>query len=97
MKKTGIVILARMGSRRFPGKSLAKIAGRELLGIILDRVRYLAPNHECCVATSVMPQDDLIEDFCALENVPCYRGMNHEWPIALWLPRRSTGLNMHSA
>lgn len=72
--KVGIVVLARMGSSRLPGKALTPIAGRELLGVILDRVRYLAPRIPLTVATTINSEDQAIEDFCCLEGVTCFRG-----------------------
>jgi N,N'-diacetyllegionaminate synthase len=72
--KVGIIVAARMGSSRFPGKPLQRLMGREILGIILDRVRSLCPNVDLSVATSDEAADDEIEKFCYLEGVPCFRG-----------------------
>ena len=68
----GVIVQARMGSARVPGKVLRDLAGRPLLGHLLDRVRTLGI--PLVVATSDDPSDDAIESFCAAENVAVHRG-----------------------
>lgn len=72
--KIGIIILCRHGSKRLPGKILAEIRGRSLLGIILDRIECGAPGVPVVVATSSHGSDDAIAEFCRRSSVPCYRG-----------------------
>lgn len=76
-----IIIQARMGSARFPGKSLYPLGGRPSLGRLLDSLRRFnaAGDGNCsvqkiCVATSDRSQDDPIAGFCRTENVECFRG-----------------------
>ena len=52
------IIQARMGSTRLPGKTLAPILGRPLIGVLLERVRGSAAVEEWVVATSVDSRDD---------------------------------------
>ena len=70
----GLIIFARMSSRRLPGKSLIDIEGRPLLGRVLDRSRRVKQVKEIIVATSVKPDDDAIESFAREEGVAIYRG-----------------------
>ena len=70
----GIIIIARMGSSRCPGKVLRKIVGRSLLGIVADRCQKFSPNTPICIATSQSKIDDEIEQFCWKERIPCFRG-----------------------
>jgi spore coat polysaccharide biosynthesis protein SpsF len=53
------VVQARMGSTRFPGKSLAPFAGSTVLRHQLERLAGVA-RLELCVATSDRPEDDAI-------------------------------------
>lgn len=54
------IIQARMGSERLPGKVLAPLGGRPVLGLIADRLRG-ARIDEWWLATSDDPADDVTE------------------------------------
>jgi len=71
---TGLIIFARMGSRRLPGKMLLPIAGRPLLGRIIDRARCASGDYPIVVATSTEAGDDTIERFARNEGVEVFRG-----------------------
>lgn len=70
----GIIIQARMGSSRLPGKVLKKIGPSTLLEHILFRLQYLNHFAQIVVATSSKSQDDVIEQFCRQKGVVCFRG-----------------------
>lgn len=72
--KICVIVQARMSSKRFPGKSLCKIAGKPMLGYVLDRVRHAAGADFTVVATSSEAEDAAISDFCRKIGVPCYAG-----------------------
>jgi spore coat polysaccharide biosynthesis protein SpsF len=68
------IIQARMRSTRLPGKSLAPIAGRPLLGHVLDRVRACECISRVMLATSEAPADQAILDFAQGEEVAAFAG-----------------------
>lgn len=68
------IIQARMSSRRFPGKVLAPICGQPMLGYLFDRLDCCLGLDGVCVATSDAASDDQIAEYCALHDIPCYRG-----------------------
>ncbi|HZP63861.1 MAG TPA: aminotransferase class III-fold pyridoxal phosphate-dependent enzyme [Terriglobales bacterium] len=68
------IIQARMGSQRFPGKSMADICGRPMLGRVCDRVRTSQLLDQLVVATSTNRSDDAIANFCNGEHIQCFRG-----------------------
>jgi spore coat polysaccharide biosynthesis protein SpsF (cytidylyltransferase family) len=70
--KTLVVVQARMGSTRLPGKVLADLAGRPLLGFLLDRLAGLP--WERVVATSDLGRDDPVAAAAAEVDVPVVRG-----------------------
>jgi spore coat polysaccharide biosynthesis protein SpsF len=70
----GAVIQARTGSSRFPGKVFAQIAGKPLLGHILDRLRLCKTLHKIIIATTREPQDAEIIRFAESRGVPCFAG-----------------------
>lgn len=72
--RTLAVIQARMTSTRLPGKTLRKIEGVPMLGILLDRLRPAPPGVELVVATSRDTTDAPVAEFCVAGGVTCVRG-----------------------
>ncbi len=70
----GIIIQARMGSTRFPGKVLKEIETKTLLEHILFRLEKLKYSCNIIIATSKLEQDNIIEDFCKRNDIDCFRG-----------------------
>ena len=70
MSKIAIIIPARYGSTRFPGKPLAMIAGRSMLGRVVDLARLVAQEYED-VTVYVTTEDQRIADHAAEIDVPC--------------------------
>jgi spore coat polysaccharide biosynthesis protein SpsF len=77
-KRVVIILQARMGAARLPGKPLKTVLGRPLLSYQLERLRQAKLIDEIVVATTTQPQDDQIAAFCADNNVPCFRGSEHD-------------------
>ena len=69
-----VVVQARMGSSRLPGKVLRPVAGAPVLHRMLERVRGARTPFELVVATTTSPGDQLIEDLCRRLSVACLRG-----------------------
>jgi len=71
----GIIIQARMGSSRLPGKVLMPIGNKCLLEHILFRLS-LHKRDDCqvIVATTVAENDHVIEELCNRHGVTCFRG-----------------------
>jgi glutamate-1-semialdehyde aminotransferase/spore coat polysaccharide biosynthesis protein SpsF (cytidylyltransferase family) len=81
MKATGntvAIVQARMGATRFPGKVLAAIAGRPMLGHVVERVRRAKLVDRVAVATSENSLDDAVAAFCATEEIDCFRGSERD-------------------
>jgi spore coat polysaccharide biosynthesis protein SpsF len=72
--KVVVVVQARMGSTRLPGKVLLPLAGRPLLDRMLERVRAAQVPFELCVATTEAPEDEPIARLCAQLGVNFFRG-----------------------
>jgi spore coat polysaccharide biosynthesis protein SpsF len=69
-----VVVQARMGSTRLPGKVLAPLAGAPLLQRMLERVRAARTPFELVVATSTDPADDDVRQLCRWLSVRCVSG-----------------------
>lgn len=70
----GIIIQARMGSTRLPGKVLKKIGDKNLLEHILFRLESLKHDAKVIIATSNLKKDNQLEKFCKKNDIPCFRG-----------------------
>ena len=68
--KTLVVVQARMGSRRLPGKVLLPLAGKPLLERMLERVLSARFPFQLCVATSTLAEDEPIRQLCQRISVP---------------------------
>lgn len=75
MKTIAIIIPARYGSTRFPGKPLAMIAGQTMLGRVVDLARGVADVYvddaRCAVSVCVATDDTRIADHAAEVGVAC--------------------------
>tara|TARA_Y100000590_G_scaffold457537_1_gene610381 strand:+ start:110 stop:790 length:681 start_codon:yes stop_codon:yes gene_type:complete len=74
-KKLGIIIYARMNSRRLPNKVLKKIFDKTLLEIVYLRVKKKSFAIPIIVNTSKSKSDDKIVNFCKKNKIKFYRGM----------------------
>jgi len=68
-----IVLQARMGSSRLPGKAIARIGGRTILQRCLDRLRA-ASGMPVVLATTTRPEDDVLALEAQARGVPVCRG-----------------------
>lgn len=70
----GIILQARMGSTRLPGKIMLPVGDKLLLEHIYWRLSMLAHPLACVLATSDSPRDDVVYDFCRKQYRECFRG-----------------------
>jgi spore coat polysaccharide biosynthesis protein SpsF len=75
---TAIVVQARMGATRLPGKVLKPIAGRPMISYQLERLRRVKKAGQVVIATTDKPADDAIAAFCATAGVACVRGSEQD-------------------
>ena len=71
---TGLVIFSRHDSTRLPGKALIPIAGKPLLGWVIDRSRQIDNSLLLVVATSDRPVDDRIAEYAVSRGLDVFRG-----------------------
>jgi spore coat polysaccharide biosynthesis protein SpsF len=67
-------IQVRMGSSRYPGKVMEEISGKPLLGHLITRVQQSKKIDDIIIATSVRPENAIIEKYCNEIGVNCFRG-----------------------
>jgi spore coat polysaccharide biosynthesis protein SpsF len=74
MPKALCIIQARMGSTRLPGKVMKQINGKSVLWHVYSRVRRSKKIDQIVIATTNLPNDDAIVEFCKTEKIECFRG-----------------------
>lgn len=72
--KTIVIIQARMGSTRLPGKVLLPLGSTVVLDYVVSRCRQIDKVDEVIVATSTLEQDDKIVQWCEANGVTVFRG-----------------------
>ena len=89
----GIILQARMGSSRLPGKILKFIGDRSLLAHIFYRLSFLRHSARLVLATSDLLGDDIVESFCRKNSVNCFRGSEEDVLERYYLCARQHGFN----
>ena len=71
---TVAIAAARMGSTRVPGKVMRNLAGKPVLRWTIDALRACRGIDKVVLATSTLPADDVIADYCAQFGFEVFRG-----------------------
>jgi len=69
-----IIIQARMGSKRMPGKVMKPILGRPMLWHIVNRIRLVSGIKDVVIATTNLPGDEPIRIFCKESGINFFAG-----------------------
>jgi spore coat polysaccharide biosynthesis protein SpsF len=70
----GVIIFARMSSRRLPGKMMKKIGSKSLINHIIDRAKMIKVENKLILATSRKIDDDCLVNEAIKANINVYRG-----------------------
>lgn len=92
--QTGIIVQARMGSTRLPGKVLMNLAGAPMLVRVLERLKQVQNAGKLIVATSTSSDDAVIETVAASQNVIVYRGSEEDVLSRFYLAAKQEGLDV---
>lgn len=76
--KIGVIIQARMGSTRLPGKVMKKIQGRSVLEHVIERVKQSKLIDEIIIATTTHEHDSVIEAEASRCGVKSFRGSEED-------------------
>ncbi|MDP8230772.1 MAG: glycosyltransferase family protein [Candidatus Gorgyraea atricola] len=73
-RRVGVIIQARMGSTRLPGKAMRPILNKPILEILVERLRRCKKTDLLSIATTINKNDDIIEALARKLKVECFRG-----------------------
>jgi spore coat polysaccharide biosynthesis protein SpsF len=73
-----LIIQARMGSTRLPGKSMMDLAGAPLVGRLLERVKKANKINQIVLATSDQKKDDILQKLACDYRVDYFRGSEND-------------------
>ena len=78
MKNSSVIIQARMGSHRLPGKILKKIANKSLLDWVIKRVKKSKKIKKIILATTKNKKDDILQEIANRNKIFFFRGQNQD-------------------
>lgn len=73
-KRVVIIVQARMGATRLPGKTLLEVMNRPLLAYQYERLKRCKTVDEVVIATSLNAGDQPIVNYCEKHSIPYFRG-----------------------
>lgn len=76
--KNQVVIQARMGSTRLPGKTMMLLGEQPVLEHVIRRSSAAMLVDRVVVATTELPEDDQVALWCGDHSVPCIRGSSED-------------------
>lgn len=72
--KTGVIVAARTGSSRLPGKALLPLLGIPMVSFLIRRLKPSTRTDCLMLATTRKPEDDRLEKLAGEEQITCFRG-----------------------
>jgi spore coat polysaccharide biosynthesis protein SpsF len=72
--KTGVIVAARTGSSRLPGKALLPLLGIPMVSFLIRRLKPSVRADCLMLATTHKPEDDRLEKLAGEEQILCFRG-----------------------
>jgi spore coat polysaccharide biosynthesis protein SpsF len=78
MKNYGVIIAARMGSQRLPGKALLPLKGLPMIAFIIRRLLRSELVKSYVLATTSLKEDDELEIIARNEGIDVFRGESED-------------------
>lgn len=76
--KIVLIIQARMGSKRLPGKSMMNLSGAPLVGRIIERVKRCTMCDTIALATTHNVEDNILEELAYSYKINVFRGSEND-------------------
>lgn len=78
MPKVVVIIQARMGATRLPGKMMMDLAGKPVIERVVERVKLSSLINEIWIATTVNPEDNVLADWAQKNKINSFRGSSDD-------------------
>ena len=72
------IIQARMGSNRFPGKTMKKILGKPMLWYIWNRLKAVKAIDDIIIVAPDLEEDNVIRDFAREKGIKSFSGPSYD-------------------
>src|SRR5215467_4568014 len=89
-----MIVQARMGSKRLPGKSLMPLAGKPLVSRMLERLKRCEKVEAIVLATTTRSEDDPLEQLALSHGVQAFRGAEDDLVDRYYHAARQAGGNV---
>jgi spore coat polysaccharide biosynthesis protein SpsF (cytidylyltransferase family) len=76
--QAAVILQARLGSSRFPGKVCAELAGRPMVAFLIERLRRCSVIDRIVLATTDQPGDDVLADLGETLGLTVVRGSEND-------------------
>lgn len=93
MTKTGFIITGRMKSTRLKEKLVLKLLDREVIAWMIDRAKLHFDPKDIVIATSINPQDTILEEIAFREGISVFRGDEEDVVERLYLAAKENGFD----
>ena len=74
MENLSVIIQARMGSKRLPGKSLKKISNKRIIDWVIKRIKKSRKIRKIILATTKSKKDKIFEKIAKKNKILIFRG-----------------------
>ena len=69
-----VIVQCRTGSNRLPNKVLKDLGGKNMLTVFMERIKKAREPNGIVIATTNLPEDDIIIELCKKNNWSYFRG-----------------------
>ncbi len=77
-QNTFVVVQARMGSERLPGKTMKLLGGRPMLAYLIETILTRFPADRIALVTSRNPENRVIREYASKRKIWCYSGSEQD-------------------
>lgn len=74
MSRYGVILAARTGSTRLPGKALLPLRDIPMIALLIRRLKKSTMVSRIILATTELPEDDRLVELAQSEEIDCFRG-----------------------